>query len=315
MVGDGWRLDGSKPVNNNANKEREGTKKEHKVNFTISNPKYKLSDLIIAEKVFDEIQTIVNAEKCWNTVFDIWGLSSVMKDNQNLVVNLYGEPGTGKTMAAHAIANELDKKIICVNYAEIESKYVGETSKNLTALFKYAFEKDVIIFFDEADALLSKRVTDMSSSTDVSVNQTRSVLLTLMNDYKGMIIFASNFISNYDSAFLRRIQYHIEFELPNEVLRQKLWKKYIPDTMPNNIDIEQISNKYAGISGSDISNAVLRAALYAANRNENMVQHRYFENEIENIIRVKNANAKTKSVIKKEVSEEYVEEQISKGGE
>lgn len=295
MVGDGWRLDGSKPVNNNANKEREGTKKEHKVNFTISNPKYKLSDLIIAEKVFDEIQTIVNAEKCWSTVFDIWGLSSVMKDKRNLVINLYGKPGTGKTMAAHAIANELDKKMICVNYAEIESKYVGETSKNLTALFNYAFEKNVIIFFDEADALLSKRVTDMSSSTDVSVNQTRSVLLTLMNDYKGMIIFASNFISNYDSAFLRRIQYHIEFELPNEELRKKLWKNYIPDTMPNNIDIEQISKKYVGISGSDISNAVLRAALYAANRNESMVQHRYFENEIENIIRVKNANADSAS--------------------
>ncbi len=316
MVGDGWRLDGSKPVNNNANKEREGTKKEHKVNFTISNPKYKLSDLIIAEKVFDEIQTIVNAEKCWSTVFDIWGLSSVMKDKRNLVINLYGKPGTGKTMAAHAIANELDKKMICVNYAEIESKYVGETSKNLTALFNYAFEKNVIIFFDEADALLSKRVTDMSSSTDVSVNQTRSVLLTLMNDYKGMIIFASNFISNYDSAFLRRIQYHIEFELPNEELRKKLWKNYIPDTMPNNIDIEQISKKYVGISGSDISNAVLRAALYAANRNESMVQHRYFENEIENIIRVKNANADSASknydVVEKKVSEDYVMQQMKK---
>lgn len=319
MVGDGWRLDGSKSANSNISKENITKEKERKDIFSISQPKYKLSDLIIDEKVYEEIQTIVNAEKCWSTVFNVWGLSSVIKDKQNLVVNLYGEPGTGKTMAAHAIASELNRRMICVNYAEIESKYVGETSKNLTALFKYAFEKDVIIFFDEADALLSKRVTDMSRSTDVSVNQTRSVLLTIMNDYKGMIVFASNFISNYDSAFLRRIQYHVEFQLPNEVLRQQLWKKYIPDTMPNNIDIEQISKKFAGISGSDISNAVLRAALYAANRKENMVQHRYFETEIENIIRAKNANAdsktKIKNVTKKEVSEEYVKEQILKGGE
>ena len=92
--------------------------------------------------------------------------------------------GTGKTMAAHAIANALHKEMICVNYADIESKYVGETSKNLTNLFHTASEKDIIIFFDEADALLSKRVTNMSSSTDVSVNQTRSVLLTLLNDYE-----------------------------------------------------------------------------------------------------------------------------------
>lgn len=88
-------------------------------------------------------------------------------------------------MCAHAIAKELNKKIICVNYADIESKYVGETSKNLTSLFDYAKENDFVIFFDEADALLSKRVTNMSSSTDVSVNQTRSVLLTFVNDSLG----------------------------------------------------------------------------------------------------------------------------------
>ena len=316
MVGEGWRLDRSKSDNGNVPKANADVEKKQKVTFCVSEPKYNLADLIITEKVYDEIQTIINAKKHWSTVFNVWGLANVMKDKQNLVVNLYGEPGTGKTMAAHAIANELNKKMICVNYAEIESKYVGETSKNLTALFNYAYEKDVIIFFDEADALLSKRVTDMRSSTDVSVNQTRSVLLTLMNNYKGMVIFASNFISNYDPAFLRRIQYHIEFKLPNEELRQKLWRKYIPYTMPNNIKIEEISKKYDGISGSDISNAVLRAALYAANKEENMVQHNYFENEIENIISVKNANATSKSqncnVLERKVPEKYAMQQIKK---
>ena len=89
-----------------------------------------------------------------------------------------------------------------------------------------------MIFFDEADALLSKRVTNMTSATDVSVNQTRSVLLTLLNDYRGVIIFATNFISNFDSAFMRRIRHHIEFHLPGKEMREKLWRFYITSKMP-----------------------------------------------------------------------------------
>ena len=87
--------------------------------------------------------------------------------------------------------------------------YVGETSKNLSFLFQTATEQDAVIFFDEADALLSKRVTNMTSATDVSVNQNRSVLLNLLNQYHGVILFATNFIQNFDAAFLRRIKYHI----------------------------------------------------------------------------------------------------------
>lgn len=103
---------------------------------------------------------------------------------KQIAINLYGLPGTGKTMAAHAIASALKRPMFAVNYADIESKYVGETSKNLTRLFKEAELIDAIIFFDEADAMLSRRVTNMSNSTDVSVNQTRSVLLTLMNNWR-----------------------------------------------------------------------------------------------------------------------------------
>ena len=87
-------------------------------------------------------------------------------------INLYGPSGTGKSVTAHAIAAQLGRDILTVDYSQIESKYVGETSKNLTEMFDYAKKSEAIIFFDEADALLSKRVNNMSSSTDVSVNQT-----------------------------------------------------------------------------------------------------------------------------------------------
>lgn len=288
-------------------------KNQSKINFNSSYPKYDMKDLIIEEKTKDEIQTVVNSKKNWDKVFIEWGLGRTLKQNSSLFVNLYGEPGTGKTMCAHAIAKELDKKIICVNYADIESKYVGETSKNLTCLFDYAKENDLVIFFDEADALLSKRVTNMSSSTDVSVNQTRSVLLTLLNDYSGIVIFATNFISNFDSAFMRRIHFHIKFELPNEELRQKLWKMYVPSEMPVSLDFRGIAKKYDNISGSDISTSVLKAALKAANDGADIVYQEYFENAVESIIESKKANSASsdKTVTKRVVSEEYAMQQLA----
>ena len=265
--------------------------KQEKV-FLLSDPKFKLSDLIISSTLYDELQTIIKAQECWKKVFEEWNLGSVLKQRKNLFVNLYGAPGTGKTMAAHAIADSLKKQLICVNYADIESKYVGETSKNLSALFEFAKAQDVIIFFDEADALLSKRVTNMNNATDVSVNQTRSVLLTLLNDYEGMVIFATNFISNYDAAFMRRIQYHVKFDLPNAELRRKLWKMYIPAEMPVKLDINEISDKFDGVSGSDIANAVLKAALKAAKNDEQFIPQGYFEEAVNGIIESNNSNSK-----------------------
>lgn len=279
----------------------------------ISKPKFKLEDMIISAEAYDSLTTVIHARECRQKVFEDWDLKSVMPDKQSLMVNIYGAPGTGKTMAAHSIAHALNKNLICVNYAEIESKYVGETGKNLTKLFEFASLSDVIIFFDEADAFLSKRVTNMSSSTDVSVNQTRSVLLTLLNDYAGMVIFATNFISNYDPAFMRRIQYHIKLEMPNSSAREKLWRKYIPPKMPAKIDCALIAEKFDNITGSDISNAVLKAALKAAKYQISEIPQSYFEEAVKEIISSKEANSGY-SVVTRPVSEEYALGQIKKSG-
>lgn len=276
--------------NNKSPNSQLNVPEKRELQFNKSDPIYTFSDLVLSEKTFDELKTVVSAQKNWKKVFVDWGLGTVMKERKNLFVNLYGESGTGKSMSAHAIAAALNKKLICVNYADIESKYVGETSKNLSKLFSEPTNKDDIIFFDEADALLSKRVTDMSSATDVSVNQTRSVLLTLLNSYEGMVIFATNFISNYDSAFMRRIHYHIRFELPNVELREKLWRHYIPHQMPVEADIHNLAEGYKGLSGSDISTAVMKAALNAAKNNAEMVSECDFKLAIESIVASKNAN-------------------------
>ena len=214
-------------------------------------------------------------------------------------------------MAAHAIANYLGRKILCVNYAEIESKYVGETPNNIYRAFKAAEQTHSILFFDEADAILSRRVTNMNNATDVSVNQTRSVLLTILNTYQDFIIFATNFIENFDPAFLRRISYHIKFELPDYDCRYRLWKHYIPTEMPNDFDLEILSKTYENISGSDIANSVLMAAFKAARHKDTIVRQKYVEEAIQNVIASKEANAKNNpSVTKRIVSKEYVDKQL-----
>ena len=264
-------------------------------------PKYSLDDIILPERVKEEILDVVAYEENAHLVFEIWGFKKTHKQAKRIGINLYGEPGTGKTMAAHAIAKELGRKILIVNYADIESKYVGETPKNIRKVFEAAKETKSIIFFDEADAILSKRVTNMTQAVDVSVNQTRSVMLMQMNEYEDYIIFATNFIENYDPAFMRRIAVHIKFELPDYLSRVKLWRKYIPEEVPNNIEVEAIAERYEEVSGSDIANAMLNAAFKAARQNATNLGEKYVEEAIEAIIRSKEAN---KKVTTREITEE-----------
>ncbi len=265
-------------------------KAKAEIHWTPSPPKYKLDDMILEEGTRAQIEDAISYYQNKELLFQQWGLAERFQNRVGLSINLYGPPGTGKTMAAHAIAAQLGVEMICVDYAEIESKYVGETAKNLSELFRQSACRGALIFFDEADALLSKRVTNMTSATDVSVNQTRSVLLNLLNSYQGILIFATNFIQNFDPAFLRRIQYHIEFHLPNAQMREQLWRHYIPNRMPHNLDFRQIAEKYEGVSGSDISSAVFAAAVSAARHFENCVSTQRFETAIERAIAVKKAN-------------------------
>ena len=279
--------------------------------WMITAPKYGLDDLILDDLTRDSLLDAISFYLYQDKLMNEWGLAKRYKDRVNLSINLYGESGTGKTMAAHAIAHELGKQIIFVDYAEIESKYVGETSKNIKRLFEDAAALDAIIIFDEADALLSRRVTDMRSATDVSVNQTRSVLLNILNEYRGVVIFTTNFIQNFDPAFIRRIRYQIKFSLPNESLRTQLWSMYVPPEMPTDLKPGEIALKYDGISGSDISNAVFSAAVKAARSGASSVEAHCFEEAIELIIKAKKENSGTKETLtKRVVSEEYVKEQL-----
>jgi SpoVK/Ycf46/Vps4 family AAA+-type ATPase len=282
----------------------------------LTQPTFSLSDMILPEITRASLNDFLAYRKYENLIFDQWGLSQTHEKQKQNAINLYGPSGTGKTMAAHAVAHELNQPLLMINYAELESKYVGETSKNITHLFSEAKNNNSIIFFDEADAILSRRVTNMSHATDVSVNQTRSVLLILMNQHNGLIIFTTNFIENYDPAFMRRILAHINFVLPDMLCRQQLWQKYIPRVLPHAVDICLLAKISDGLSGSEISNCVLKAALSAARQGLMKVDLAHFQTAIDEINNSKAANAntveKSANIVKERVvSENYVREQIT----
>ena len=258
--------------------------------FIPEEPKWSLNEIILPDEVRNQILDVATYADNAHRVFELWGFERTHKFSRRIGINLYGAPGTGKTMAAHAIARELGRKILIVNYADIESKYVGETPKNIRKAFEAAKASNSILFFDEADAILSKRVTNMTQAVDVSVNQTRSVMLMLMNEFQDFIIFATNFIENFDPAFMRRISIHVKFTLPDEECRKKLWRMYTPPEVPNNLDFDELAKKFDGISGSDISNAMLNAAFKAARLKADELDKNLVFEAVENILASKRAN-------------------------
>lgn len=295
------------------NSSVQSSKKKEEIVYLPEEPKFSLNDIVLPTAVKEKILDIAEYAQNSKLVFEVWGLEETHKYSKRIGINLYGAPGTGKTMAAHAIAKHLGRKILVVNYADIESKYVGDTPKNIRRVFEAAKSTNSILFFDEADAILSRRVTNMSNATDVSVNQTRSVMLMLMNEFQDFIIFATNFIENFDPAFMRRISMHVEFPLPDLDCRKKLWQMYVPQKMPTDVDFDEIAEKFDGISGSDISNAVLNAAFKAARRKFKSVSKELFFEAINDILASRAANSKNEvTMTKRFVSEEYVQAQINK---
>lgn len=229
------------------------------------NPRFKMEQIELdkkAEKALKE--TIVLIQKR-GIIYDDWGFREI-DEIPKTIINFYGKPGTGKTMSAHIIASELGKKIISANYSDIESKYVGDAPKNLVKAFDLAEKQDAILFFDEADSFLSKRITNVAQSADQAANSLRSELLKLLEEQPVIVIFATNLQENYDKAFHSRILRSIEFKLPKKNLRKRIILRLIPKKLYEKgmaeFDDEQLntlSSLTKGYGGREIKNAVLRA--------------------------------------------------------
>ena len=247
----------------------EGKKEEEaKVDFYPVKPRYNFSQIILDDTVRKEIFDAVKVIECKELIYDDWGFSEVDPIPRS-VLNFYGEPGTGKTMCAHAIANHLGKNILALNYSEIESKYVGEAPKNLQKAFDVAKETDSVLFFDEADSFLGKRIENVTQGSDQALNSLRSQMLIQLEEFSGVVLFATNLVTNFDPAFESRILKHIRFELPNLEARAAIIKKMIPSRLPVDkpfTDEEYLegSKLIEGFNGREIKGAILDLLLSKA---------------------------------------------------
>lgn len=238
--------------------------------FPARSPHYKMADLILSDAIHCELDTLQSRIRNHALIYDVWGFSSVDPHGNNIAVNFYGPPGTGKTMCAEALADRLDKKVIEINYAEIESKYVGETPKNIVAAFDEAKTHNALLFFDEADSILGRRMTNVTQSADHSVNVSRAVMLKQLDAFPGVVVFATNLAKNYDGAFVRRILQHVFIGPPDEKSRRKLRDKMISTKVPGRQDLEfdKLAKISSGLTGGLIKNVVLLALSSVANRSK-----------------------------------------------
>ena len=228
-------------------------------------PLYDISQVILPEKTKKTILDNLNIIRNKDLVYYKWGFSEI-EPNPKSILNFYGPAGTGKTMCAHAVAKLLDKPLLALNYSEIESKYVGDAAKNLKKAFDTATELNAVMFFDEADSFLGKRIENVSHGSDQALNSLRSQMLILLEEFSGVVLFSTNLVTNFDKAFESRILDHIKFDLPNREARAAIIKAKIPPKLPlehkfTEEEYLKAADLIEGFSGREIKNAILKMLL------------------------------------------------------
>jgi SpoVK/Ycf46/Vps4 family AAA+-type ATPase len=231
--------------------------------FSVSAPRFDLEEhVVLTQATAKAIEECIALFRHHETIYSDWGFADVDPLGRSATVNFYGPPGTGKTMAAEALAGSLGMTFLALNIVDLESSLKGEMSKNIQAAFELAYEEDALLFFDEADALLGRRIA-VSQGIDNDINATRNTFMTELNKHEGLVVFATNFPRDYDEAILSRITHQIYFELPDIPARRRLWSKFLVEGIPLAVDREELIDEAvevsAGLAGRDILQAVRRA--------------------------------------------------------
>lgn len=265
-------------------------------------PLYSFDRVILPKEVLDKIEEAVGILECENKVFNEWGLYEI-QPHPSTSLSFYGPSGTGKTMAAEAIAHKLGKKILKVSYADVESKYHGEGPKMVKSIFLAATNNDVVLFFDEADSLLSKRLTSVSQGSEQAINSMRSQLLICLEEFRGIVIFATNLVVNYDQAFLTRL-ISVEFKNPDAETREIIWNVHIKPLddgkqhqlnipLASDVDTKALAEKF-DFAGREIRNAVVSACVGAAMAKQDVVAQENFIRASNKIVDEKKALSEVK---------------------
>jgi SpoVK/Ycf46/Vps4 family AAA+-type ATPase len=250
-----------------------------------------LDDVVLPAQTRRTLEQAVAQLRNHSLIFRRWGLGERHTTGLGLTFNFAGPPGTGKTICAEAVAHSFGMKLLRVDYAEAESMWVGETPKNIAAVFRAAAEQNAVLFFDEADAIATRRSTAAILPHDREMNLTVNVLLRELEAFNGIVIFATNLAANFDPAFERRIRTHVLFEMPGVEERTRIWHLQVhPHRTPlaPDVDFRKLAERYDAVSGGDIKNAVIKAAATAAAEPgvdvAKKIHQKHFETGIEDVI-------------------------------
>ncbi|MBN1550844.1 ATP-binding protein [bacterium] len=230
-------------------------------------PIFKFDHLVLSDKIQSSLKICLTQARSHHILFEEWGLEKTITYGTGITLLFSGTSGTGKTACAEAIADELDKMIIAVNYAEIQDCWVGQTEKNIVRIFREASETDAVLFWDEADAMFYNRDTAVRNFEVRDVN----VLLQELERFAGVCILSTNRKIYLDKALERRISMKIEFDRPNREIRRKIWQKLIPKEMPLGKDVSLDELSHEDLCGGEIKNVILNAARIALTNNNNGV--------------------------------------------
>ena len=234
---------------------------------------YTWDDLIIADEERKQLKIICDQVRYRSVVGEKWGFYDKSAYGRGISALFYGTPGTGKTMAAHVLANELGLSLYRVDLSQMASKYIGETQKNISELFDKAKNTNAMLFFDEADALFSKR-TEVKDVHDKYANADTAHLLQRMEDYEGLVILATNYQQNIDDAFKRRLRFMVQFAFPDEAVRLTLWQTILPKGVPidEEIDFKFLAKGFE-LPGSGIKEVLKNASYLAAAEDRGLVNN------------------------------------------
>lgn len=220
-------------------------------------------DLVLAEDEVAQMRAIAARLRHRALVLQTWGFGRRDAAGAGLKILFAGEPGTGKTMACQVIANDLDLDLFRVDLSQTVSKFIGETEKSLARLFDAAQDAGAMLFFDEADALFGKR-SAVSDAHDRYANLEVAYLLQRIEEFTGAVVLATNLRQNLDQAFLRRLDFLVDFPLPDRDQRRALWQRHLPPQAPLAADIDLEALSKHSLPGGSIRNCTLHAAFAAA---------------------------------------------------
>ncbi len=233
-------------------------------------PRYGWNDIVLPPEKAQKLHHIASWIKFRRVVHRDWGFGQKLSRGKGLNVLFTGPSGTGKTMAAEVLAGELSLDLYQIDLSTVVSKYIGETEKNLSAIFREAEQTQTLLFFDEADALFGKR-TEVKDAHDRYANIEVNYLLQRVEQYEGVVILATNLQQNLDDAFLRRMQEVLEFPFPDADLRERIWRGHFPKGAPvgTDIDFRFLAQNFKW-PGGNIKNIVLSAAFLAAQESKSI---------------------------------------------